>query len=64
MNGVIGITGLILDTALDADQREFAESHSHQRRVLLTIVNDILDFSGIQKARAAFELEILDCDIR
>ena len=45
MNGVIGMTGLLLETELTSDQREIAETIRGSGEALLTIVNDILDFS-------------------
>src|SRR5204863_9368356 len=44
MNGVIGMTGLLLDTPLTGEQREFAETIRGSADALLTVINDILDF--------------------
>jgi signal transduction histidine kinase/DNA-binding response OmpR family regulator len=55
MNGVIGMTGLLLDTPLTAEQREYAETVQRSGQSLLTIINDILDFSKIEAGKLDFE---------
>ncbi len=62
MNGVIGMTGLLLDTALDAEQREYTETIRRSGDALLTLINDILDVSKIEAGRLA--LETIDFDLR
>ena len=48
MNGIIGMTGLLLDTELSDDQRRYAELTQSSSAALLSLINDILDFSKIE----------------
>jgi len=62
MNGVIGMTGLLLDTELTENQRRYADTVRASGQTLLQLINDILDLSKIEAGK--LELELLDFDLR
>ncbi|MDA8256199.1 MAG: response regulator [Betaproteobacteria bacterium] len=62
LNAVIGMTSLLLNTQIDDEQRDYAETVRASSEALLTIINDILDYSKIEVGK--LEIERFPFDLR
>ncbi|MEE4356800.1 MAG: chemotaxis protein CheB [Desulfococcaceae bacterium] len=62
MNVIIGMSRLIRETELTAQQREYADMVYESSEILLSLIEDILDFSKIEAGK--IELEYIDFDLK
>lgn len=59
LNGVLGMTRLLTETPLNTEQREFVHTIQVSGNTLLTVINEILDYSRIESGRMELEEEPL-----
>jgi len=55
LNGIIGFTDMLLDTGIDPNQADIANTIKRSGDVLLSLINSILDFSKIESGEIEFE---------
>ena len=61
MNGVIGMIEFLLNTDLNDEQKEYAQTVQSSGESLLLLINDILDFSKIEAGK--LDIEFIDFDL-
>lgn len=62
MNGILGMTGLLGETELSAEQQTYAQAIDRSARTLLSLIDEILDFSKIEADKLVLKSEQLSIE--
>lgn len=60
LNGVLGLLALLRDSGLDAKQQQYVKTARESGEVLLTVINDVLDFSKMEAGKLALEQSTIE----
>ncbi len=60
MNGITGMCQLLLETNMNREQQEYAETIAQSAQSLLALINDVLDFSRIEAGKLSIERAPID----
>ena len=61
MNSIVGFSEILLDTAIDEEQKEYVKIIHQSAMGLLSLINDILDYSRIEAGK--LKVEIISCGV-
>jgi len=61
MSGVLGMANLLIQTPLSDEQRDYVETIRMSGAALLTIINDVLDYSKMESG--SFDLDVVEFDL-
>lgn len=60
MNGVVGMIDLLMETELTSEQKEYSEIIRKSADTLITVINDILDFTKMESGKMEIEEQVFE----